>query len=156
MAYSNAVYGVFSQILDEIYEGQDKKREKANTWVVGVGTAVSALLGAGTYLLESDVEGLPTWLPIVIMLLGMIGTVFGVSRTKNGITKSTLQQINDEIANMIDAQEGPKTTPHIPEPAPPVTVGEGQAGGSTAAKDTGQIADDLDAIAKRIASNREG
>ena len=57
---------------------------------------------------------------------------------------------------LIDAKRGTKPTPHIPEPEPPVTVGEGQAGGSTAAKDTGQIADDLDAIAKRIASNREG
>lgn len=155
MAYSTAVYGVFSQILDEIYEGQDKKREKANTWVVGIGTVITALISAATFLIQSGAEGLPTWLAPAVAILGMVGTLFGVSKTKNGVTPSLKQQIEDKIASMIDAQEGPPTRPHVPEPTPPTTTFAEQEGGSTAVDETGKIADNLDAIAKRLAARGE-
>lgn len=154
MAYSNAVYGVFSQILDEIYEGQDKKREKANTWVVGIGTVITALISAATFLIQSGAEGLPTWLAPAVAILGMVGTLFGVSKTKNGVTPSLKQQIEDKIASMIDAQEGPSTRPHVPEPAPP-TVQGGEADGSSAMRGTEALADELDSLAKRLASRHE-
>lgn len=155
MAFSNAVYGVISQVVDQLYERQDKKREKANTWVVGIGTIIAALLSGATYLLQSGAEGLPEWLAPAVVVLTMIGTLFGVSKTKNGVTQSLRDQINTEIADMIDAQEGQKATPHIPAPAAPTTGPEVAGEGSTAVQSTDGIADDLDALAKRLA-NRQG
>lgn len=147
MAFSPQVYGIISQVGERLYERQDKKREKANTWVVGIGVIVATLLTAVTALLESNLAGLPEWLPTVVPILTMLATVFGVSKTKNGVTRSVIDQINSEVARMIDERPGDSGPTAIPEPALPVVD-------QPAVPLRHDIADTLDDLAKRIAQSR--
>lgn len=153
MAFSNQVYGIVSQALDEAYTRQDAKREKANTLVVAAGTVVAALLAALTYVLEANVDGLPSWLPVLVPVLTMVGTMLGVSKTKNGITPSILEQVNGIIADMIDRQQRDGGHAGVPEPVPPVVV-EDEVPTTPAAPAAGAGVDDiaaqLEAIAKRL------
>lgn len=148
MAFSNQVYGVVSQALDEVYQRQDVKREKANTLVVAAGTVVAALLAALTYVLEANIAGLPSWLPVLVPVLTMAATALGVSKTKNGITKSILEQANSVIADMIDRQQRDGGHPGVPEPVEPVVVPDEAPTAPAAGVD--DIAAQLEAIAKRL------
>lgn len=152
MAFSNAVYGVISQVVDELYDGQDKKREKANTWVVGIGTIIAALLAVIAYLIDANVEWLPEWVVGAAPLLAMLGTLFGVSQTKNGVTRSLRDQINGQVQDMIDRQQRDAGHPGVPEPAAPTTSADAPATGSTPAGNVEGIADNLDNLAKRLAN----
>lgn len=149
MAFSNQVYGVVSQALDEVYQRQDAKREKSNTLVVAAGTVVAALLAALTYVLEANVDGLPSWLPVLVPVLTMVATALGVSRTKNGITPSILEQVNSVIADMIDRQQRDGGHPGVPEPVAPV-VQEDAPAAPAAGTGVDDIAAQLEAIAKRL------
>lgn len=151
MAFSNAVYGVISQVGDRIYQDQGKGREKANTVVVGIGTLIAAVLGGIGYLLQAGI-GLPEWVPTAAVWLTLLGTFFGVSKTKNGVTKSVIEEYNRKVADMIDEQQRDAGHPGVPEPTAPTTHPETSAPAD--AGHAGEIADDLDGLAKRLAGRQ--
>lgn len=153
MAFSTAVYGVISQVLEDLREKQSPRKKKANTVVVAIGTVIAALVGGISYLLESGVDGLPGWLPTALVWLTMLASVFVVNKTKNGITPSTIKEVEGEISRRIDSQ--PRDGGHpgvIPDPVVPST-----SSSSSAARPASDVAsprdaaDELDAIAKRLA-----
>lgn len=150
MAFSPQAYGVVSQVTQQIYHDQKKSAEKSNTVVTAIGAVITALIAAITYLMENGVAWLPEWSPLAVTILGLVGTVFGVSRTKNGLTKSIVERINDALAEMIDAQQRDRGGVGVPEPAAPVTTPDAPI------HSTGRevIADALDELATRIAERR--
>lgn len=81
---------------------QTAPQRKANTVTVTIGSIVTGLLAAGTYLLESDLD-LPGWSVLVVLVIGSIGTILGTSQTKNGVTDSVADKLDLELARRIDA-----------------------------------------------------
>ena len=104
MATSPFVYGIVGQILQELKDEQSPSQTKSNTFVSTVGLIVTVVTTIVLYLLDSGYEWVPTWLVNVVPILGFIGTTFGVSRTKNYVTDSTIREaerkINEKIGLM--------------------------------------------------------
>lgn len=146
MAFSQATFGVIDQVIDRIFEKQPKRAEKSNTLTTAIGGGITAALTFIAYVAEAGTT-LPGWTPVLVSVLGILATILGVSQTRNGLTKSTIAQIKNEVQEMIDAQEGQKVTPQVPDPVAPVVAQPG-----VTVQGAENIADDLDAIAKRIAA----
>lgn len=159
MAYSPQVYGVISQVLDSVRQKQDVKQEKANTLVTAIGAVITAVVATLTYLIEEGVPWLPEWAPLVVTILGVAGTTFGVSRTKNGLTGSVVERINAEIADLIENQERDGGAVGFVEPVPPTTVQESAVAPTEPVvheqPSVSQIGNELDVLARRIAQGRE-
>lgn len=150
MAFNAMTHGIITQVLDRIYEKQGPAQEKANTVSTAVGTIITAVLGALAYLLEQGTE-LPSWTPWLVVALGAIGTVFRVSKTKNGVTQSLKKQIEDELNQIIDerAEHSPPVTSTPGTVVPPAVLEHDES-------EANRIADDLDGLAKRIADRHRG
>lgn len=104
MATSPFVYGIVGQILQELKDEQTPSQTKSNTFVSTVGLVITVVTTIVLYLLDSGFEWVPTWLVNVVPILGFIGTTFGVSKTKNYVTDTTIRQaerkINEKIGLM--------------------------------------------------------
>ena len=104
MATSPFVYGIVGQILQELKDEQTPSQTKSNTFVSTVGLVITVVTTIVLYLLDSGFEWVPTWLVNVVPILGFIGTTFGVSKTKNYVTDSTIREaerkINEKIGLM--------------------------------------------------------
>lgn len=146
MAFNQATFGVIDQVLERVLEKQPKMREKANTVTALIGAVVTAVLTGIAYLVEAG-TAMPEWTIALVSVLGLVGTVLGVNRTKNGFTQSQVQALRDEIQTMIDAQEGGRVTPQIPAPVEPV-VREYRPQRSLEDMSANDIADELDELAK--------
>lgn len=104
MATSPFVYGVVGQILQELKDEQAPSQTKSNTFVSTVGLVITVVTTIVLYLLDSGFEWVPTWLVNVVPILGFLGTTFGISKTKNYVTDSTIREaerkINEKIGLM--------------------------------------------------------
>lgn len=88
-------------LVEQVRAEEPATRRKANTVTTAIGTAVTGLLAAGTYLVESGTT-LPDWVPLIVALLGMAATVLGVSKTRNGMTSSVADRLELELSRRID------------------------------------------------------
>lgn len=104
MATSPFIYGVVGQVLQELKDEQTPSQTKSNTFVSAVGLVITLVTTIVLYLLDSGFEWVPTWLINVVPILGFLGTTFGVSKTKNYVTDSTIREaehkINQKIGQM--------------------------------------------------------
>lgn len=151
MAFSPQAYGVVSQVVNKVYDDQTKTTKKSNTVVTAIGAVITSLIAGLTYLIESGVPWLPEWAPLVVTVLGFAATVFGVSKTKNGLTKSIVDRINEGLADMVDAQQRDRGGVGVPEPTAPTTTSP-TTPASPAGRDA--IADALEDLATRIAARK--
>ncbi|MCT2299735.1 hypothetical protein M3G04_02270 [Dietzia cinnamea] len=101
MAIDNSTGTLIRDLVQQVRAEEPATRRKANTVTTAIGTTVTGLLAAGTYLVESGTT-LPDWVPLIVALLGMAATVLGVSRTKNGMTDSVADRLELELARRID------------------------------------------------------
>lgn len=111
MANSAYAYGVVSQIVREIKDDQTPTQAKSNTVVTVIGLVLTVLLSSLTYLAESNLDWVPLWIPQIVPFIGFLATAFGVSQTKNGVTKSTVEAVENKIAEKIDALQGSVNDP---------------------------------------------
>lgn len=152
MAFNTQTFGVIDQILDRVMERQPKRREKANTVTTIIGAVVTSALTLIAFLVEQG-TALPGWTPVVVTILGFLGTVLGVNRTKNGFTRSQVEALHREIEALVDAREGDKTTPHVPQPSAPEVENytpQHAAPAGEGVRSADDIAAELDDIAARI------
>lgn len=92
--------------LNRRVQTQKWYQEKANTVTTGVGFLVTVAAWAATQPFATE--------PLVqvgILIVGFLATVFGVSQTKNGVSKSLVQKLDDDRAEVIG------DTPLIPDKA---------------------------------------
>lgn len=139
-------YGVLSEVVEDVKKNQKKTKEKANTVTTGVGAGITAILATLAYLAEAG-TALPEWTPIAVTVLGLIGTVFGVNKTKNGVTQSVAEQLNAALTARIDQAH---ELGHVEEDDPVVATPIGRV--SEALGNAGEIAGNLDNLAKRLAN----
>ena len=102
MAMSNKGFTIIDQVVQELQEGQTTKQKKANTVTTAVGSVATVAVAGITALIDQGTS-LPSWMPFLVVLLGMIGTTYGVSKTKNGVTDSLADQLHAQVAARIDA-----------------------------------------------------
>ena len=101
MATSNAGLTVVDQVVQQVQESESKAKKKANTVTTAIGS-VATFAAAGLAALAESGTDLPTWFPFLVVAVGMLGTTYGVSRTKNGMTQSIADKLHKEIAARID------------------------------------------------------
>ncbi|WNM72390.1 holin [Gordonia phage Mossy] len=101
MATSNAGLTVVDQVVQSIQENESKTKKKANTVTTALGSVATFVAAGLSALVESNTD-LPTWFPFLVVAVGMLGTTYGVSRTKNGMTESIADKLHREIAARID------------------------------------------------------
>lgn len=142
-------YGVISEVVEDAKKNQGKAKEKANTVTTGIGAAITAILAALAYLAENG-TALPEWTPIAVTVLGLIATVFGVNKTKNGVTQSVADQLNHALTARIDQSH---ELGHVEEATPDAVTPIGRV--SVALDNAGEVADRLDGVAKRLADRRK-
>ena len=71
-----------------------------------IGQVLTALAATGTYWIESGSDA-PSWLPIVVFLVGQLATIIAVSQTRNGITESVKTRLQTELLRAIDVHHEP-------------------------------------------------
>lgn len=101
MVTQNSTLTLIDDLVAEAKLDQTRTKEKANTVTTAIGGALTVALTAATAWLESGTN-IPSWLPIVVMVLGTLMTTYGVSKTKNGITDSVADKLHNELARKID------------------------------------------------------
>lgn len=121
MATSNTANSLVRDLVQDVAANEPLARRKANTVTAAIGTIVTTILAVGTLLVQSDLN-LPEWVTFVVMVAGMVATDLGISKTKNGVTESTANRLELELARRIDLhhasheplkQDEPKMTdPH--------------------------------------------
>lgn len=97
---SNAVE-LIEQALADVQAEQGKRREKANTVVATIGAVITGALAAVTEMIDAGLA-LPEWTPALVGVLGAIGTIFGVSRVKNGVTPSIKKSLVERVQDLFD------------------------------------------------------
>lgn len=82
--------------LNRRLQNQKWYQEKANTVTTGVGflATVAAWAATQTFAAEPAVQA-------GILIVGFLATVFGVSQTKNGLSKSLVQKLVNARAEVI-------------------------------------------------------
>lgn len=120
MAIDNANGSVtlIKDLVAELQANEPVAARKANTVTNAIGTVATLLATAGATWLESGTS-LPSWFPVLVLVLGMFGTTYGVSKTKNGMTDSIANMLHDALAERIDLKHvhGPEELP-LSEGAP--------------------------------------
>ncbi|WIC89904.1 holin [Gordonia phage Hydrus] len=101
MVTSNAGLDVVDQVVQSVKENESKTKKKANTVTTALGSVATFVAAGLSALVESNTD-LPTWFPFLVVAFGMLGTTYGVSRTKNGMTESIADKLHREIAARID------------------------------------------------------
>lgn len=93
--------------LNEQIQNERWYQENANTVTSGVGFLATVATWAAT-----QPFGTEPIVQIAILIVGFLATVFGVSKTKNGVSKSQVAKIQERRAEIIG------NTPLIPEGHP--------------------------------------
>lgn len=103
---------LIDDLVAEMQQGESTLVKKSNTVTAAIGSLITILLTGGSYWLESGTE-IPSWLPGAVLILGMLATTYGVSKTKNGITDSVATRLHQELAHRIDLTHyhGPESSP---------------------------------------------
>ncbi|QAU06720.1 holin [Gordonia phage Chikenjars] len=101
MVTSNAGLTVVDQVVQSVQENESKTKKKANTVTTALGSVATFVAAGLSALVESNTD-LPTWFPFLVVAVGMLGTTYGVSKTKNGMTESIADKLHREIAARID------------------------------------------------------
>lgn len=101
MATDATTYTLLRDLVHDVQTHEPKTRQKANTVTSVIGTALTAIATVTTFLLQSGLA-LPEGAAIVVAVLGMVATDFAVSQTKNGMTESTADKLDLELAKRID------------------------------------------------------
>ncbi|QJD49588.1 holin [Gordonia phage Secretariat] len=102
MATSEAGLTVVDQVVQDLKAKETVAQKKANTVTTAIGS-VATIAAAGLSALVESGTDLPSWFPFLVVVVGMIATTYGVSKTKNGVTQSIADKLHDEIAARIDA-----------------------------------------------------
>ena len=110
------------QLIDDLVE-ELRLREtplarKSNTVTTLIGTVATFAATVAATWMESATS-VPSWLPFVVLLLGMVATTFGVSQTKNGLTSSVALKLRDGLAERIDLNHLHELKASQPLPDPP-------------------------------------
>ncbi|QGJ87992.1 holin [Gordonia phage Avazak] len=139
MATGTAGLTVVDQVVQDLQNNESKAKKKANTVTTAIGS-VATFIAAGLSALVESETSLPSWFPFLVVVVGMISTTYGVSKTKNGVTDSLADRLHDEIARRIDENHfhDEEVTTEIPIQQAPV----GEANETNV--------DDLRAIAENI------
>lgn len=106
---------LIDDLVAEVQANEPAAARKANTVTNAIGTVATLLATAGATWLESGTT-LPSWFPVVVLVMGMLGTTYGVSKTKNGMTASVADLLHDALAQRIDLKHI-----HSPEVELPLT-----------------------------------
>ena len=101
MTNNNGSLTLIDDLVTQVQDGESLLTKKSNTVTAGIGGLITLLLTGGSYWLEIDADA-PSWLPKVVLILGMLATTYGVSKTKNGMTDSVAKQLHRELAQRID------------------------------------------------------
>lgn len=101
MATDATTYTLLRDLVHDVQTQEPKARQKANTVTSVIGTALTAIATITTFLLQSGLA-LPEGAAIVVAVIGMVVTDFAVSQTKNGMTESTADKLDLELAKRID------------------------------------------------------
>lgn len=107
--------GLINDLVESAGKDQTLLQRKANTVTVTIGQVLTALAATGTYWIESGTDA-PSWLPIIVFLVGQVATILAVSQTRNGVTESVKTRLQTELLRMIDTHH---------EPSVDVASGEG-------------------------------
>ncbi|QAU06248.1 holin [Gordonia phage Rickmore] len=124
MATGTAGLTVVDQVVQSIQENESKTKKKANTVTTALGSVATFVAAGLSALVESNTD-LPTWFPFLVVAVGMLGTTYGVSKTKNGMTESIADKLHREIAARIDENhfhdeiDDPVTDQFQPQPWEP-------------------------------------
>lgn len=102
--------GLINDLVESAGKDQTLLQRKANTVTVTIGQVLTALAATGTYWIESGTDA-PSWLPIIVFLVGQIATILAVSQTRNGITESVKTRLQTELLRMIDVHHEPAIEP---------------------------------------------
>lgn len=103
--------GLISDLVDSAARDQSLVQRKANTVTVTIGQVLTALAATGVYWIESGSDA-PSWLPIVVFLVGQLATIVAVSQTKNGVTNSVKDKLQTELLAAIDTNHEPTVQTH--------------------------------------------
>lgn len=98
---NSPAYTLIDDLVDELVSSEKITQRKANTVTATIGFVITTLITGGTALVESGTS-LPDWFPYLVGVLGMIGTILGVSKTPNGMTPSTGDKLKQGLTNRID------------------------------------------------------
>lgn len=106
MANSTSSVALVSDLVDLAQANQGLAQRKANTVTVAIGSVLTALAAGGTFWIESGSDA-PSWLPLVVFIIGQLVTVVATSQTRNGVTDSVKDKINTELVKRIDLHHEP-------------------------------------------------
>lgn len=102
--------GLINDLVEAAGRDQTLLQRKANTVTVTIGQVLTALAATGTYWIESGSDA-PSWLPIVVFLIGQLVTIIAVSQTRNGVTESVKAKLQTELLRAIDVHHEPTVEP---------------------------------------------
>lgn len=108
MATNTGALTMIQDLIEDVQAGESVMARKANTVVAAIGTVLTILLGGATAWIESGTN-IPSWLPGLVVVLGMVATTYRISQTKNGVTSSVADKLQSELTARIDLN-------HIHEP----------------------------------------
>lgn len=148
MAITPAALGVETQISQKVYEDQTFFQKKSNTIVTVAGLIITILISAFTYIIEGGYSWMPAWLPAIMPFLGFAATALKVSNTKNGITPSILQAIQDAADEIIKTRNQFQTSQPVTSIETPLTSDP------TTRLPVNELANQLDDLAKSFAKER--
>lgn len=113
MATEPAANTLIRDLIQDVQAHEPRARQKANTVTAVVGTVITTILGLATLVLQSGYD-LPEWAVLVVLVAGMVATDFGISQTKNGMTDSTADRLELELARRIDLHHEDIDTSTVP------------------------------------------
>lgn len=82
--------------LNKQIQEQKWYQERANT----ITSAIGFLVTIASYAITQPIGASPV-VQTAVLIVGFLATVFGVSQTKNGVSKSQVEKINHERAKVI-------------------------------------------------------
>lgn len=113
MATEPVANTLIRDLIQDVQAQEPRARQKANTVTAVIGTVVTTILGVATLVLQSGMD-LPEWSVFVVLVAGMVATDLGISKTKNGMTNSTADRLELELARRIDLHHEDTSTDVVP------------------------------------------
>lgn len=92
---------LIDDLVEELRLRETPLARKSNTVTTLIGSVATFLATLAASWLESGTS-VPAWLPPVVLILGMLGTTYGVSQTKNGMTSSVALKLREGLTDRID------------------------------------------------------
>lgn len=94
---------LINDLVDELLGEETLAAKKANTVVSAIGGTVTILGTAAAYMVESETN-LPSWFPMVVTILGILGTILKTNKTANGFTPSVAAKLQNKLGEKIDVE----------------------------------------------------